>query len=197
MPSLLIINIKKLVGVHAENHLLRGHALSKVPIIENAYLVLEDGMIADFGPMSQCPSTNTEITDASGRFILPAWCDSHTHLVFAGSREEEFVDKIKGLSYAEINAKGGGILNSAKKLQETSEDSLFAQAWKRLEEISQLGTGAVEIKSGYGLSVVDELKMLRVIKKLKEKSSLQIKATFLGAHTYPLDFRETIRATWT
>jgi imidazolonepropionase len=122
--------------------------------------------------------------------VLPAWCDSHTHLVFAGSREDEFVDKINGLSYAEIAAKGGGILNSAKKLNETSEDELFNQAWKRLGEISNLGTGAVEIKSGYGLSVEGELKMLRVIKRLKERSILSIKSTFLGAHTYPLEYKE-------
>ena len=122
--------------------------------------------------------------------MLPAWCDSHTHLVFAGSRENEFIDKIKGLSYAEIAAKGGGILNSAKRLNETSEDELFNMAWKRLAEISKLGTGAIEIKSGYGLTVQGELKMLRVIKKLKERSPVSIKATFLGAHTYPLEFKE-------
>ena len=122
--------------------------------------------------------------------FFPAWCDSHTHLVFAGSRENEFVDKIKGLSYAEIAARGGGILNSAKLLNETSEDELFNMAWKRLAEISKLGTGAVEIKSGYGLTVQGELKMLRVIKKLKERSQVSIKATFLGAHTYPSEFKE-------
>jgi imidazolonepropionase len=115
--------------------------------------------------------------------VLPCWCDSHTHLVFASSREEEFVDKIKGMSYAEIAAKGGGILNSARKLNDTSEDQLFNSAWKRLEEVSKLGTGAIEMKSGYGLTVEGELKMLRVIKKLKERSALSIKATFLGAHT--------------
>lgn len=128
--------------------------------------------------------------DATGQLVLPAWCDSHTHLVFAGSREGEFVDKIKGLSYAEINARGGGILNSAEKLSNTSENELFITAWKRLEELSLLGTGAFEIKSGYGLSVEGELKMLRVIKKLKERSTLSIKASFLAAHTYPPAFRE-------
>ncbi len=121
---------------------------------------------------------------------MPCWCDSHTHIVFAGSREEEFIDKIRGLSYAEIAARGGGILNSAKKLNETTEDELFNSAWKRLVEISKTGTGAVEIKSGYGLTVEGELKILRVIKKLKEKSSLKIKSTFLGAHTYPLEFSD-------
>src|SRR6185436_683254 len=128
--------------------------------------------------------------DSGGATILPAWCDSHTHLVFAASREEEFVDKINGLSYAEIAAKGGGILNSAQKLNTASEDELFNMAWKRLEEISRLGTGAVEIKSGYGLSVQGELKMLRVIKKLKERSNVLIRSTFLGAHTYPLEYKE-------
>jgi imidazolonepropionase len=121
---------------------------------------------------------------------MPSWCDSHTHLVFAGSRENEFVDKICGLSYAEINARGGGILNTVQKINDSSEDDLFNISWKRLEEVSQLGTGAIEIKSGYGLSVAGELKMLRVIRKLKEKSPVQIKSTFLGAHTYPLVYRE-------
>ena len=128
--------------------------------------------------------------DASGQFILPCWCDSHTHLVFAASREEEFVDKIKGMSYEEIAAKGGGILNSAKKLNAMSEDELFDLSWKRLNEVIKLGTGAIEIKSGYGLSVEGELKMLRVIKKLKERSPIPIKSTFLGAHTYPLEYKE-------
>ena len=136
------------------------------------------------------PHLPKHIIDAEGQIILPAWCDSHTHLVFARSREEEFIDKIKGMSYADIAAKGGGILNSARRLNETSEDELFNSAWKRLEEVSKLGTGAIEIKSGYGLSVDGELKMLRVIKKLKERSSLDIKASFLGAHTYPLEFKE-------
>jgi imidazolonepropionase len=128
--------------------------------------------------------------DATGQIVLPSWCDSHTHLVFAASREEEFVDKIKGMSYAEIAAKGGGILNSAKKLNQLSEEQLFDLGWKRLDEISRLGTAAVEIKSGYGLTVEGELKMLRVIKRLKEKSNLLIKSTFLGAHAYPLEYRD-------
>ena len=154
---------------------------------------IEDGIIAGFGKMetiNQSLHSERNKIDASGQFILPCWCDSHTHLVFAASRENEFIDKIKGLSYAEIAAKGGGILNSAKKLNETSEDELFNLAWKRLEEVSKLGTGAIEIKSGYGLTVEGELKMLRVIKKLKEKSNLLIKSTFLGAHTYPHEFKE-------
>jgi len=189
----LITNIKQLVAARTENKLLRGKELAELPTIDNAYLIVEAGMIAEYGSMAQFRNSKFEIrnsVDATGQFVLPCWCDSHTHLVFAASREEEFVDKIKGISYAEIAAKGGGILNSAKKLNEKSEDELFNLAWKRLEEISTLGTGAVEIKSGYGLTVEGELKMLRVIKKLKEKSNLSIKATFLGAHTYPLEYKE-------
>jgi imidazolonepropionase len=193
MASLLITNIKLLAGVREENSLLRGKQLAKLPCIENAYLIVQDGLIASFGKMAEIVHHTSDFLyhiDASGQTILPAWCDSHTHLVFAASREEEFIDKIKGLSYAEIAAKGGGILNSAKKLNASSENELFNLAWKRLEEVRQLGTGAIEIKSGYGLSVEGELKMLRVIKKLKEKSTLSIKASFLGAHTYPLEYKE-------
>ena len=191
MAATLITNIRQLVNIREENRLLRGKELSQLPCIGNAYLVIEDGIIADFGHMSGSPTTKfTDKWDASGQFVLPCWCDSHTHLVFAASREEEFVDKIKGLSYAEIAAKGGGILNSASKMQAASEDDLFRLAWKRLDELARLGTGAIEIKSGYGLTVESELKMLRVIKKLKEKSSLCIKSTFLGAHTYPLAYKD-------
>ena len=191
MPAIIITNIQQLVNTTSENKLLRGAALSVLPTIDNAYLLIEDDVIAGYGPMSQLPAAlPTEQIDAGNCLVLPAWCDSHTHLVFAASRENEFIDKIKGLSYAEIAAKGGGILNSAKKLQDASEDQLFNLAWQRLEEVSKLGTGAIEIKSGYGLSVEGELKMLRVIKKLKEKSNLSIKATFLGAHTYPLAYKE-------
>jgi imidazolonepropionase len=193
MPSTLITNIKQLVGTRTDSHLLRGKELSRLPYIQNAYLLIEDDEIAAYGKMEELkPAIRNQpsVIDASNQFVLPAWCDSHTHLVFAGSREEEFVDKLKGLTYAAINAKGGGILNSAKKLNDSSEDDLFNQAWKRLEELSMLGTGAIEIKSGYGLTLEGELKMLRVIKKLKEKSSLRIKSTFLGAHTYPLEYRD-------
>jgi imidazolonepropionase len=193
MPATLIKNIKYLAGTRTENKLLRGKELTVLPVIANAYIIIESGVIAKVGEMSDLQSATFDLAyaiDASGQFILPAWCDSHTHLVFAASREDEFVDKIKGLSYAEIAAKGGGILNSAEKLNALNEDELFNLAWKRLEEISKLGTGAVEIKSGYGLSVSGELKMLRVIKKLKEKSNLLIKSTFLGAHTYPQEFKE-------
>lgn len=188
-----IINIKLLVGTRLKNQLLRGKELAQLPYIEDAYLRIEDGIIAGYGKMEERSKTiekSAIIIDAGGQFILPAWCDSHTHLVFAASREEEFVDKIKGLSYADIAAKGGGILNSANKLNAATEDELFISAWKRLEEVSKLGTGAIEIKSGYGLTVEGELKMLRVIKRLKEKSKLCIKATFLGAHTYPITYKE-------
>lgn len=193
MSSTLISNIRLLVNTRRENQLLRGKALAQLPTIENAYLVVTDGRIAEYGEMSQNVHQTSAFVhniDASGQFVLPAWCDSHTHIVFAASRENEFIDKINGLSYAEIAAKGGGILNSAAKLNETSEDILFSLAWKRLEEVSNLGTGAIEIKSGYGLTVEGELKMLRVIKKLKERSKLDIKATFLGAHTYPQLYKE-------
>ena len=189
----IITNIKQLVNVREQNFLLRGRELRELAVIENAYLIIEDGIIAEYGCMSHLQNATFKIENeinASGQFILPCWCDSHTHLVFAGSRETEFVDKIKGLSYAEIAAKGGGILNSAKKLNETSEDELFNAAWKRLEEVSKSGTGAIEIKSGYGLTVEAELKMLRVIKKLRERSSLSMKSTFLGAHTFPLQFKD-------
>ena len=194
----LVTNIKELVGVREQADILRGKALANLPSIANAYLIIEDGIIAEYGSMDELgissrkrPAPQVQISmDASGQFVLPGWCDSHTHLVFAASREDEFVDKIKGMSYSEIAAKGGGILNSAKKLNDTSEDELFRLAWKRLGEVSQLGTGAIEIKSGYGLCLEGELKMLRVIKRLKEKSSLSIKATFLGAHTYPAEYRE-------
>jgi len=193
MSSILITDIHLLVNVREENKLLRGSELSELPIIVNAWLLIEDGIIAGHGKMEQLPSgghRSPAMLNAEGASVLPAWCDSHTHLVFAASRENEFIDKIKGLTYSEIAAKGGGILNSAKKLNETSENELFNLAWKRLEEVSKMGTGAIEIKSGYGLTVEGELKMLRVIKKLKEKSKLSIKATFLGAHTYPLEYKE-------
>jgi imidazolonepropionase len=193
MAETLITNIKLLVNTSGQNQLLRGKELATLPCLENAWLQIEDGIIIRYGGMEELKSIHyqlSSVADGGGVTVLPAWCDSHTHLVFAASREEEFVDKINGLSYAEIAAKGGGILNSAKKLNEASEDELFNMAWKRLEEISKLGTGAVEIKSGYGLSVQGELKMLRVIKKLREKSNVLIKSTFLGAHTYPLDYKE-------
>ena len=192
MSTTLFRNIGQLINVREQEELLRGKALAHLPVIKDAWLLVEGGKIADYGLMSAIPqnlSTLKNAVDLSGRMMLPAWCDSHTHIVFATSREEEFVDKIKGLTYGEIAAKGGGILNSAAKLRDASENELFNSAWKRLEQISKMGTGAVEIKSGYGLSTEAEMKMLRVIKKLKEKSPLRIKATFLGAHTYPLQYK--------
>ncbi len=190
----IVINIEKLVNVRAENKLLMGEDLANLPCIDNAFLLIEDGLIVDYGTMFELelkvPGLPKNSVDARGSFVLPAWCDSHTHLVFADSREKEFIEKIKGMSYAEIAANGGGILHSAQKLNNASEEQLFNQAWKRLEELSKLGTGAIEIKSGYGLTLEGELKMLRVIKKLKQKSGLSIKATFLGAHTYPLQFKD-------
>ncbi|NII27936.1 imidazolonepropionase [Pseudoflavitalea sp. X16] len=192
MSSLLITNIRQLVNVREHTSVLRGRELADLPCIDNAYLLIEEDTIAGYGRMEDLPASNQQpatVVDAIGAFVVPAWCDSHTHIVFAASREEEFVDKIRGMSYADIAAKGGGILNSARKLHDTSEEELFNQAWKRLEEVSRLGTGAIEIKSGYGLTVEAELKMLRVIKKLQEKSPLSIKATFLGAHTYPSEYK--------
>ena len=194
----IITNIKQLLGTRKTNEPLRGKELAELPAIEDAYLIIENGMIAAYGSMSSIPKSNPDSyrgqnpksIDVTGQIVLPCWCDSHTHLVFAASREEEFVDKIRGASYAEIAAKGGGILNSARKLNDTSEDQLFNSAWKRLEEVSKLGTGAVEIKSGYGLSVEGELKMLRVIKKLKQRANLLIKSTFLAAHAYPPQYKE-------
>jgi imidazolonepropionase len=191
--TVLIKNIALLAGIRNQNELLRGKALASLQTLSNAYLIVEDEQIAAFGTMDElayASSSFEQVIDASFQSILPCWCDSHTHLVFAKSREEEFVDKIKGLSYAEIAAKGGGILNSAAKLQEISEDELFNLSWKRLREAAQTGTGSIEIKSGYGLTVEGELKMLRVIKQLKQKSKLSIKATFLGAHAYPAAFRD-------
>ena len=194
----LIINIANLVGICNKNELLRGKKLAQLDAIAHAFILIEDGIIAQYGQMQQLsilvPHLPKHIVDATNQTVLPAWCDSHTHLVFAGSREAEFVDKINGLSYAEIAAKGGGILNSAEKLQEATEDELYHAANKRLHALSKLGTGAIEIKSGYGLSVAAELKMLRVIKRLKQQSEVSIKATFLGAHTYPLQFKDNHQA---
>src|SRR5689334_8266838 len=195
MPPVIIENIKLLVNTRKKNNPdgyrgLRGKELAHLPCVENAYLIIKDGIIAEYGPMSALKNKDADSIDASGQYILPCWCDSHTHLVFAAYREEEFVDKIKGLSYAEIAAKGGGILNSAKKLNAMAESELLRMAMSRLNEVMRSGTGAIEIKSGYGLSVERELKMLRVIKKLKELSPIPIKATFLGAHTYPLEYKE-------
>ena len=194
--KILIINIKELLQVR-ENDIIKvsGVEMKELPTIKNAYLLIEDDRIADYGEMSNCPSLNSDkIIDAEGKMVLPTWCDSHTHLVYAGNREQEFVDRIKGMSYEEIANRGGGILNSAKKLNETSEEDLYNQSKKRLEEVMKLGTGAVEIKSGYGLSVEGELKMLRVIQKLKSDFPIEIKSTFLGAHAFPKEYKENHQA---
>jgi imidazolonepropionase len=191
MASQIFTEIGLLVNTRKTNKLIRGKALSNLPCLKNAFIIIEDDIIAAYGTMDELKYPATKcIKVEKDVIVFPCWCDSHTHLVFAGSRENEFVEKLKGTSYADMAAKGGGILNSAKKLNETSEDNLFIQAWKRLEEVSRLGTGAVEIKSGYGLTLEGELKMLRVIKKLKERSSLKIKSTFLGAHAFPFEYRD-------
>ena len=190
----LFKNIQELVGVHETNSLLRGKALAHLPVIQDAFLLVEDGIILAFGHMHELdivvPHQPINTIDVTGQFVLPAWCDSHTHLVFAKSREGEFVDKLNGKSYADIAANGGGILHSAKVLADTSEEALYQLAKGRLQEVAQMGTGAIEIKSGYGLSLEAELKMLRVIKRLKQSSDLIIKSTFLGAHAFPMAFKE-------
>ncbi len=187
----LFKNIKELIQVRTEAvSFLSGKEMSELPTIKNAFLVVANGLIADFGSMDNCPNNSfSKEIDATGKMILPSWCDSHTHIVYAGNREGEFVDRINGLSYEEIANNGGGILNSAKKLQATSEEDVYQQSKARLEEVISLGTGAVEIKSGYGLTVAAELKMLRVIKRLKENYSIPIKATFLGAHAVPKEYK--------
>ena len=171
--------------------------MKELPILENAFLALEDGVIVAYGLMSDWGGIDDwrdlEVIDADGKYVLPAFCDSHTHTVFANSREEEFVDRINGLTYEEVAIKGGGILNSARRLAEMSEDELFDQALERVERLMSYGTGALEIKSGYGLSVEAEIKMLRVIKRLKAECSIEIKATFLGAHAFPPEHKENHR----
>ncbi len=188
----LIINIKELLQVRETPiDKVSGSDMAVLPSIKNAFLLIEDDTIAAFGSMENCPKLNPEITiDASGKIVLPSWCDSHTHLVYAGNREQEFVDRINGLSYEEIANRGGGILNSAKRLNDTSEAEIYQQSKKRLEEVIQLGTGAIEIKSGYGLTVEGELKMLRVIKRLAQDYPIAIKSTFLGAHAFPTEYKE-------
>ncbi|GAB2771513.1 imidazolonepropionase [Actinomadura fibrosa] len=194
--NLLFKNIKQLLQVRdQETRLVSGSEMKDLPVIENAWLLVKDGKIADFGKMENLPAfEDTTEVDASGKFLMPGWVDSHTHLVYAGNREQEFIDRINGLTYEEIANKGGGILNSAKKLQETSEEELYRQTAQRLEEVINMGTTAIEIKSGYGLTTEAELKMLRVIKKLKENYDLPIKATFLGAHAIPKEFKDNKEA---
>lgn len=190
--KVLFKNIKELLQIRDENiRFVAGKAMNQLPTIKNAFLLVHNDIISDFGAMKDCPIGDFDhVIDATGRMVLPSWCDSHTHLVYAGNREGEFVDKIKGLSYQQIAEKGGGILNSAKKVQETSESELYKQTKTRLEEIIALGTGAVEIKSGYGLTLEAELKMLSVIKRLKENHQIPIKATFLGAHAVPETYKK-------
>ncbi len=189
--SLLLTNIKELLQVREPDILkVSGSEMKELPTIKNAWLFIEDGKITDFGTMGSIPEINAvETIDATGKIVLPTWCDSHTHIVYAGNREQEFADRINGLSYEEIANRGGGILNSAKTLQETSEEDIYNQSLERLEEVMKLGTGAVEIKSGYGLTEEAELKMLRVIKKLRENYELPVKSTFLGAHAIPKDYK--------
>lgn len=187
----LIINIQELLQIRDASVLkVSGAEMAELPSIKNAYLLINDDVIQDFGSMEKCPKLkDVNLIDATGKTVLPTWCDSHTHIVYAGNRSQEFVDRINGLTYEQIAERGGGILNSAAKLQETSEDELYEQSKIRLEEVMKLGTGAVEIKSGYGLTAENEIKMLRVVKRLKENYPIAVKATFLGAHAFPNEFK--------
>ena len=189
--GLLIVNIKGLIQVEEDPAMMvEGGLMSEITKIDNAWLYMKDGIIDSFGNMSDVPaSTGAEILDATGKYVMPSFCDSHTHLVYAGSREIEYIDKIRGLSYEEIARRGGGILNSAALLSETTEEDLYDQSILRIHEIMRMGTGAVEIKSGYGLNTESELKMLRVIKRIKESAPLKVKSTFLGAHSVPTEYR--------
>lgn len=191
--SLLIHNTGMLVQTREDNlAFVAGRDMEVLPVIGNGWLLIEDDIIAGYGPAETIPGFSNAITrlDAGGGYLFPAFCDSHTHLVYAGSREKEYTDKIRGLSYEEIAKRGGGILNSARLLHETSEEELFRQSMERVREIISFGTGAVEIKSGYGLTTDDELKMLRVIKRIKEESPLAVRSTFLGAHAVPEAYRD-------
>jgi len=189
--TILIANIKELIQVEDfPKQMVIGKQMKVLPTIKNAFLLIENNIIKDFGLMSNVPLLNVDKTiNAKGKMVLPTWCDSHTHLVFSGNREQEFVDRINGLSYEDIAKNGGGILNSAKKLQDTSEEDLYEQSVVRIKEIMKMGTGAVEIKSGYGLTKKAELMMLRVIKKLQQNFPITIKATFLGAHALPTHYK--------
>lgn len=194
--DLLIINIRQLVQTEADPKMkVCGKDMSKVGVIPDAFLLIENGRISEYGSMQELSrkgitTAGIKKIDAEGRLVFPSFCDSHTHIVYSGSREKEFTDKIKGLSYEEIAKRGGGILNSAKRLHETSEDELYEQSAERIREIISQGTGAVEIKSGYGLNLEDELRMLRVIRRIKEDFPLEVKATFLGAHAVPDEFKD-------
>lgn len=196
--NFLVINIKELMQVEDRPRtFVAGKQMEKVRSIKDAYMYVEGGRIIDFGPMKKLGDKGDRyqimsncMIDASDKYVFPSFCDSHTHIVYAGSREREFVDKIQGLSYEEIAKRGGGILNSARLLHQTSEDELYEQSAERIREIIMLGTGAVEIKSGYGLNTEDEIKMLRVIRRLKENFGIKIMSTFLGAHSIPLEYRD-------
>lgn len=199
MQKLLLKNIKTLLSVYENSpKFLSGKEMGYLPCLENAWLAIENGIIVDFGSMNDFPGItdwkDLEVLDCSGKMVMPCFVDSHTHIVYAGNREQEFVDRINGLSYEEIANRGGGILNSAKKLRETSEDDLFEQSKQRLYEVISQGTGAIEIKSGYGLNLESELKMLRVVKRLKELNLIPVKATFLGAHAIPTEFKGNKKA---
>ncbi|WP_432411401.1 imidazolonepropionase [Rasiella sp. SM2506] len=189
--KILLKNIKELLQIRESGlQKVAGEAMNVLPSFKNAWLLLEDEVIKDFGSMNTLAETSADkIIDCTGKMVLPTWCDSHTHIVYAGNREQEFVDRIKGLSYQQIAEKGGGILNSAKKLQATSEDDLYEQSSKRLAQVMRSGTGAIEIKSGYGLTTAAELKMLRVAKKLGQNYPVAVKTTFLGAHAVPTEFK--------
>lgn len=190
--SILITNIKELLQVRDTNVLkVSGAEMKTLPTIKEAYLYIEHDTIVEYGSMQELVAFDAdEVIDATGKIVLPTWCDSHTHIVFAGHREQEFVDRINGMSYEDIANRGGGILNSAEKLQNTSEDELYKQSIKRVHDVIKLGTGAIEIKSGYGLSVDAELKMLRVIKRIKRDFPIKVKATFLGAHAIPKTYKD-------
>ncbi len=191
--SILITNIKQLVQVHQNNvTIVKGDAMKSLPILENAYLYIENDTIIEYGKMEESHHINAEtIIDATGKLVLPSWCDSHTHTVYAGNRTSEFVDRINGLSYTEIANRGGGILNSAKQLQNTTEEALYEQCISRVNQLIAMGTGAIEIKTGYGLTVEAELKMLKVIKRIKQESHAKIIPTLLAAHAIPTEFKTT------
>jgi imidazolonepropionase len=194
----LYSNIKHLIGIEedaAQKKIVKGAEMKQLPMIEEAWLLTDGQHILDFGSMQSLPEKQVDREEnLNGASVLPVWVDSHTHLVFAHSREQEFVDRIHGLSYEEIAKRGGGILNSARKLNDADEGFLYEQAMARLEEVKSLGTGAIEIKSGYGLNTQAEIKMLRVIRRIKETAGIPVKATFLGAHAYPMEFRENHQA---
>ena len=190
--SLLIKNIKKLIQCRTEDEsYVSGKDMSSLPSVDNAFLYIEDDKIIDFGEMQDCLYSNVEeVYDAKGCMVLPSWCDSHTHIVYAGDRSSEFMDRIRGLTYQEIAEKGGGILNSAKLLSNTPVEEIYNQSIKRVNDVIKQGTGAIEIKTGYGLNYESELKMLEVIQEIRKNTKLQVKSTFLGAHAYPKDYKE-------